>query len=179
MNKRVVLSAVLFGALAFVIVCAVVWRNMSKKYIARWDMPSGGSASKSLSRMSGNVCIVPHAQGASEPSACADVHLFPGVYGAIGVDENRIVKWQNENGFDSGGIDRSGQLLAPGYPIFSRLAWTVVEPVNLEGNELSELLEEAKRASLESSDPTVQANLNKLSSLAERAQAESKVLRIG
>lgn len=179
MNKRVVLSTVIIGVLGVVILCAMVWRNMSGKYIARWNMPRGGASSRSEANVSGNVCILPHSKGASEPSACADVHFFPGVYSAIGVDESRIIEWQNKNGFDSGGVDRSGALLAPGYPLFSRLAWAVVEPVYLQGNELSELLEESKRAATESTDPVVRANLQTLSTLAEKAQAESQVLRIG
>jgi hypothetical protein len=179
MNKRVLVSTALFGVLALTIACAILWRNMSRKYIARWDMPSDRTAAKSVEKVRGNVCIVQHAHGPSEPSACADVHLFPHVYDAIGVDENRIIKWQNKNGFDSGGVDQTGALLAPGYPLFSRLAWTVVEPVYLEGNELSELLEESKRALVRSNDPVVRANLDKLSALAARAKQESKVLRIG
>ena len=77
---------------------------MSRKYIARWDMPPDSISPNSVGKSIGNVCIVPHAHGAPEPIACGDVELFPGVYGAIGVDENRIIKWQNENGFDSGGV---------------------------------------------------------------------------
>lgn len=177
MNQRLVVGIALFGALALGVGCTVLWRSMSRKYIAKWDMPAGGTASKPVVNRQGNVCIVQHAQGVSEPLACADVQFFPGVYDAIGVNESRIVKWQNENGFDSGGVDRTGELLAPGYPIFSRLAWTLIDPVYLQGNDLSALLEETKRISQNSADPAVKANLDKLSALAEQAQQESKVLR--
>jgi hypothetical protein len=128
--------------------------------------------------VNGNVCIVDSADGLAPPLSCADVHLFPGVYRALGVDQSRIVQWQRENGFDSSGVDRDGALLAPGYPILSRLAWTAIDPVYLGGNELPQLLEESKRASTKSNNPIVQANLDKLASLAARAHKESKILRV-
>lgn len=176
MSKKMVVNVVLFSAVAAVAICAVVWRSWSRRYIIEWRLPFRSEASNPVKKLSGNVCIVQQVNTA-EPLACADVYLFPHIYSAIGVDEQRMVEWQNENGFDSGGVDRSGALLAPGYPIFSRLAWTIVDPVYLEGPELSELLEESKRVAKESNDPVVRANLDKLSALAERAQAESKVLR--
>jgi hypothetical protein len=177
MNKRLVVGVALFAGVALGIGCTVLWRSMSRKYIAKWDIPAGGTASKPATSGQGNVCIVQHAHGASEPLACANVQFFPGVYNAIGVDESRIVKWQNDNGFDSGGVDRTGALLAPGYPIFSRLAWTQIDPVYLQGNDLSMLLEESKRISESSANPAVKASLEELLTLATKAQEESKVLR--
>jgi hypothetical protein len=112
---------------------------MSRKYIARWDMPSSGAASKPVESAHGNVCVVEQAHGASKPLACAEVRFFPGVYAAIGVDDNSIIRWQDEHGFHSGGVAPTGALLAPGYPVFSRLAWTLIEPVYLQGDELSAL----------------------------------------
>lgn len=180
MNKRMLAGIALLGSLALGVACTVVWRTMSKRYIARWERLPGGDASASKEGGSaGNICIISHVSRPWEISACADVHLVPDIYRAIGVDENHIIRWQDEHGFDSGGVDPTGTLLAPGYPIFSRLAWTLIEPVYLQGHDLSELMQEAKRISLQSNDPVVQANLRMLTALAERALAESKVLRLG
>jgi hypothetical protein len=176
MNKKAVMSTVLLGLVVLGLGCAVVWRNMSRKYIAKWDMPKGGAA-RPPANTHGNVCIVQNADGTSEPLACADVHLFPAVYSAIGVDENTIGKWQDEHGFHSGGVTPTGALLAPDYPIFSRLAWTLIDPVYLQGDDLPALLEESKRIAEGSNDPAVRANLDRLLTLAEKAKAESKVLR--
>jgi hypothetical protein len=151
-------------------------RNMSRKYIRRWDM-AGGSASRSTANARGIVCIVQHSTGASEPLTCADVHLFPGINDDLGVDENRFKKWQDEYGFHSGGVSPTGAMLAPGYPIYSRLAWTHIDPVYLQGDDLSALLEETKRISENSNDSPVRGTLDKLTTLATDAQQGSQVLR--
>jgi hypothetical protein len=173
MRKQTVMGTGFLVLVVLGIGCAVVWRNMSRKYILRWDMPRG-TASKPLR---GNVCVVQHPNGTSEPLACADVNLFPGVYDTIGVDQDRFRKWQDKHGFHSGGIAADGELLAPEYPILSRLAWTNIDPVYLQGADLSALMEEAKRVSEASNDATVRANLDKLSALATEAQQHSQVLR--
>ncbi len=172
MRRKPLLGTVLLGVIVLGVGCTVVWRNMSRKYIPRWDMPK--ETSKPLH---GNVCIVQHPDGTSEPLACDNVRLFPGVYDTIGVDQNRFRKWQDEHGFHSGGVAPDGALLAPEYPILSRLAWTNIDPVYLQGADLSALLEEAKRVSEASSDATVRANLDKLSVLAAEAQKRFQVLR--
>ncbi len=173
MRKQTVMGTGLLVLVVLGIGCAVVWRNMSRKYIPRWDMPRD-AASKPLR---GNVCVVQHPNGTSEPLACAEVSLFPGVYDTIGIDQDRFRKWQDEYGFHSGGVAPDGALLAPEYPILSRLAWTNIDPVYLQGADLSALLEEAKRVSEASNDATVRANLEKLSALATEAQQRSQVLR--
>jgi len=179
MKKRAVIIVAVVGVATLAFVGLVLWKNLSRKYVIGWSQPfhatkSGRPEGASVAE---NVCIVGRSHEASEASACAEIRLFPHIYEAIGVDQNRIIKWQDENGFDSGGVDRTGALLAPGYPIFSRLAWTLIDPVYLQGDDLSALLEESKRISENSADPAVRANLDKLSALAEKAQQESKVLR--
>jgi hypothetical protein len=172
-KKQTVMGTGLLVLVVLGIGCAVVWRNMSRKYILRWDIPKE-VASKPLR---GNVCVVQHPNGTSAPLACAEVSLFPGVYDTIGADQDRFRKWQDEHGFHSGGVTSDGALLAPGYPILSRLAWTNIDPVYLQGGDLSGLLEEVKRVSEASNDATVRANLDKLSALATKAQQGSQVLR--
>lgn len=174
MNKKTVISAVLLALVVIGLGCTVLWRSMSKRYIARWDMPKG-PAGEANAR--GNVCIVQHPDGTSQALDCAEVHLFPDVYSAIGVSKSTVVKWQDEHGFHSGGVAPDGSVLAPEYPILSRLAWTNIDPVYLQGADLSALLEEMKRVSEASDDATVKANLDKLSALATEAQQRSQVLR--
>lgn len=126
----------------------------------------------------GKVCIV-DSENQEKISDCAVIPMFPNVYAALGVDEARVRSWQNENGFDSKGINRDGQLLAPGYPIFSSLAWSVVEPISLRGTTLSKFLSEINRVYDASEDVVARENLRRLAEVAAKAEAESKVLRIG
>jgi hypothetical protein len=173
MNKRVVAGVVLVSALALAIGCAAWWKSLSKMYISRWNMPNKAPNLKNVG--GGNVCIVPGRASSWDQSTCADVHLFPGVYRAIGVEGDRIVKWQDEHGFDSGGVSQSG-LLAPGFPVFSSLAWTMIEPVYLSGSQLSDLLIEITQISRKSNDLTVQSALSQLAAMAEKARLESKAI---
>jgi hypothetical protein len=164
--------------ISIVLVIGIVWwRNISRKYIVEWTSPFHANK---LSRAdaTGNVCIV-DSKDQNKISDCAVIPLFPNIYAVLGVDETRVRNWQNENGFDSKGVDRDGQLLAPGYPIFSSLAWSVVEPAYLKGTALSQFLSEINRASSASEDAVARTNLRKLAEVVARAQAESKVLRIG
>jgi hypothetical protein len=176
MSKKTAINTLLLVLMVLGLGCAALWRNMSRKYIPKWNMPKR-SASISQVTTQGNVCVVQHANGASEPLTCAEIQLFPSVYDAIGVDENKFKKWQDDYGFHSGGVSPSGAVIAPSYPIFSRLAWAAIDPVYLQGNDLSDLLEEANRISAISIDPAVQSNLEKLSALAEQAHERSQVLR--
>jgi len=178
MKKKMIIVVSIVGVATLAFVGTILWKNLSKKYLVGWSLPFRTTKSNRPENAGvANVCIVGPTQELSESSTCAEISLFPHIYEAIGVDEKRIIEWQNKNGFDSGGIDHAGGLLAPGYPIFSRLAWTLIDPVYLRGNDLPALLEESKQISENSADPAVRTNLEKLSALAEKAQQESKALR--
>lgn len=177
MTKRTMLTTLL-GVLAMTVFLAAVWKSWTRKYIVTWQIPFRARTPRSSKRIRGNVCIIRRTGEREEAFACNDIYLFPNVYSAVGVDEERVIRWQDENGFASGGVDSTGALLAPGYPIFSRLAWTIVDPVYLQGDELSELIEEAGRILQSSNDPIVRENLEKLLSLAEKAHADAAVIRV-
>jgi hypothetical protein len=175
MNKRVMLiSAITAAAVIGILVFA--WMNWSRKYMVRWHMPF--RRGNSVQAVTGNVCVEPEGGVSYSPSDCAEVLLFPHVYSAIGVDEQRFIAWQEADGFHSEGIDRAGNLLAPGYPTFSRLAWTVIDPVSLRGDELSDLIEECNRIRQRSTDPKVLLSIDRLVDLAGKAKRESKALRL-
>jgi hypothetical protein len=177
MNKRILANTALIGILAVIVICAAIWRHWSRRYIVEWHLPFSSKAHGPVKKAVGNVCILEPSGVTREPLTCAEINLFPHVYGAIGVSEKRMVEWQNKNGFDSGGVDPTGALLAAGYPVFSRLAWTQIAPVSLQGDDISRLLQECRRISTASEDPSVKTNLDMLAALAEKAQADSKVLR--
>jgi hypothetical protein len=178
MGRRMAVAIVAFVALTLALTCATLWRNMSRKYVIGWRPPFARGSSESQEMSSGNVCIVDRIHPQSKPLSCEEIDLFPSVFGAIGVNESRIAQWQKDNGFYSRGVNRTGTLIAPGYPIFSRLIWTHIESVvYLQGNELSEFLAEVKQALAASNDPLTRARLDRLAILASKAQQESKILR--
>ena len=168
------------AVVALTSVVAVMW-SLSMSYVISWGKPfHTARANRSRKPDAGaNVCIVDQRSTANEPSVCDEIRFLPAIYEAIGVDADRIIKWQDEHGFDSNGIDQTGALLAPGYPVFSKLPWSIIDPVYLGGEELSQLLEECRRIRFLSRDPGISANLERLAELAVRAQRDSKFLRIG
>jgi hypothetical protein len=174
-NKAIILSGVI---VSFIVVGVVVfsWMNWSKNYIVRWHMPSSAKHTKS-EIANANVCIEPKAGEELSAADCAEVLFFPHLYSSIGVSEQRVIQWQESNGFHSEGVDRTGNILAPGYPIFSRLAWTVIDPVYIGGDELQELIAECVRIRQQAQDPVALSNVSKILDLASRAQSQSRTLR--
>lgn len=170
-------TAFTIGLCIVLVIGIASWRNMSRKYVMGWKSPFHVNKRDNAEAI-GNVCIV-DSENQNEISDCAVIPMFPNVYAALGVDDARVSNWQNENGFDSKGVNRDGQLLAPGYPIFSSLAWSVVEPVSLSGATLSKFLSEINRAYDASEDAVARMNLRRLAEVAAKAEAESKILRIG
>jgi hypothetical protein len=181
MHRRALIVTGIVGAAALALVSATLWKGLSKKYIIRWNisMLTNRSKAQSGAKRSGNFCIVERDDVGSVPSVCTEAQLFPGVYAAIGVDDRRIIKWQSDHGFDSGGVDSSGSLLAPGYPVISRLAWSNIEPVFLSGDEISMLISEVDRISRGPVDPELETCLGRISAIAATARQEEKLLRIG
>ncbi len=174
-NKVILLSG---GIISFIIAGVIVfsWMNWSRNYIVRWHMPLGAKHTKS-EVVNANVCIEPKAGEELHAADCAEVLFFPHLYSSIGVSEQTVIQWQESNGFHSEGVDRMGNILAPGYPIFSRLAWTVIDPVYLSGGELQELIDECVRIRQQAHDPVALSNVSKILDLASRAQSQSRTLR--
>jgi hypothetical protein len=176
MNNKVILLSAAIVSFIVVGILAFSWVNWSRNYIVRWHMPSNAKHTKP-EIANANVCIEPKAGEELRPSDCAEVLFFPHLYSSIGVSEQRVIQWQESNGFHSEGVDQTGNILAPGYPIFSRLAWTVIDPVYLSGGELQELIAECVRIRQQAQDPVALSNVRKILDLASRAQSQSRTLR--
>lgn len=174
------LVGIALSAVVLAVVGLFLWKDLSKRYRISFRLPFKEARPINPARktLNGNVCVLDKPDIACVPYECADIQFFPRVYEAMGVNSSRMVEWQNSNGFDSGGIDRFGHLLAPGYPIFSRIAFSTTQPVYLKGEDLRMLLEETVRVSEATRDPVALASLRRLAHLASEALTQSRTLRV-
>lgn len=118
----------------------------------------------------------------SSTSAATDsvgIYAFNDIYAAIGVTQKDFAKWENRHGMDSTGIDEAGNMLAPGYPVLSKVAWMYIDPVMLTSAETSSLIQECHRAIVNSTNESAKLELEAISSLAEKAFSNSAVIQFG
>jgi Tat protein secretion system quality control protein TatD with DNase activity len=121
------------------------------------------------------------ASGSSEKVATESVgiHAYNEIYAAIGVHPQDFERWENAHGMYSSGIDASGKMLAPGYPIFSKVASMYIDPVTLTSAETAALVQECQQAIRNSASESAKHELEAISSLAEKALSKSAVVQFG
>ncbi len=107
------------------------------------------------------------------------IRVFNDIYAAIGVTRQEFERWESEHGTDSFGTDTSGKMLAPGYPIFSKVAWMYIDPVTLTPEETSDLVRECERAMLNTANESAKQELEAVRALAEEALSNSAVIQFG
>jgi hypothetical protein len=79
----------------------------------------------------------------------------------------------------SPGVDANGEMLAPGYPVLSKVASMYIDPVTLTSAETTALVQECQRAIFNSASESAKHELEAISSLAEKALANSAVIQFG
>jgi hypothetical protein len=106
-----------------------------------------------------------------------DLMAYNQIYRALGVTNDKLVQWENENGYWSLGRDKAGQFLIPGFPIFSKVAWMYIEPVDLSLEEIAQLAQECAKAENSTDDAVTKEELNRIRALAEEAVSQSAIIR--
>jgi len=106
-----------------------------------------------------------------------DLTAFNQIYRALGITNDRLVQWEDENGYWSLGKDKAGQLLIPGFPVFSKVAWMYIDPVDLSLEEVAQLAQECAKAESRTDDAVVKEELNRIRALAEEAVSQSAIIR--
>lgn len=106
-----------------------------------------------------------------------DLKAFIRIYRALGVSNDRLVQWENDNGYWSLGKDQAGQLLVPGFPVFSKVAWMYIDPVDLSLEEAAQLVRECAKAESMTDDAVAKEELNRIRALAEEAVLQSATVR--
>ena len=107
------------------------------------------------------------------------VWAFNEIYASIGVTRHDFEEWEDQHGMDSLGTDASGKVLAPGYPVLSKVAWMYVDPVTLTSAETSALVQECERAIPNGVTESAKRELKEIRALAEKALSSSAVIHFG
>lgn len=108
-----------------------------------------------------------------------EIRAYDGLYGAMGVTAERMEQWQGAHGMDSLGVDPHGNYLAPGYPVFSKVAWMFVDPVDLSQQETLGLVSECDKLIAHTNNQQILEEVDRIRNLAVKALDESKTLRFG
>ena len=127
----------------------------------------------------GLVRVMVPGASVSGASDSVGIHAFNEIYAAIGVTQKEFAEWEGKHGMDSAGRDEAGNMLAPGYPVLSKVAWMYIDPVTLTSAETTALVQECQRAILNISSESAKRELEAISSLAEKALSNSAVIQFG
>lgn len=106
-----------------------------------------------------------------------DVRTFNEIYGALGMTSDGFALWEKENGYGSLGRNKEGQLFIPGFPVFSKVAWMYVDPVDLSLQEVERLVRECAEAENRTDNGAAKEELSRIRALAEEAVSRSAFLR--
>jgi hypothetical protein len=74
------------------------------------------------------------------------------IYLTLGITRDSFAQWEREYGYGSLGRNREGQLFIPGFPVFSKVAWMYVDPVDLSPREVEQLVQECTKAERSTDD---------------------------
>lgn len=115
----------------------------------------------------------------NDPNRTVGIQFYDEIYNAVGVTMSRKLEWENEYGMDSLGIGTKGVILVPGFPVFSKVAWMYIDPIDLSEAETRDLIDECARALKNATNPHAVEELRQIHQLALDATARSEVIRFG
>ena len=107
------------------------------------------------------------------------IWAYSGIYNALGVSREAFGAWQDKYGFDSLGVGAQGEIFVPAYPIFSKVAWMYIDPVDLSQAETKALIVECERALENAKDQSTREELEAIRLLAVEAISHSAKVRFG
>ncbi len=126
----------------------------------------------------GRVRMV-NAAGVIVGSENVGIQEYGGLYTALGATSGMFRAWEDKYGMDSLGAGEDGSLLLPEYPVFSKVAWTYIDPVDLSREEIQELVYECERAMAPGKSAPVLRLLSDIRGLAIKAESAGATLRFG
>ena len=150
---------------------------------ARWN--AGENREEGLLKASNppplvQVLMIDHAQMVlGERRVPIDIPSYGTIYVTLGVTKERFAYWESQYGMDSLGVGTDGSLLIPGFPVFSKVAWTYIDHVDLSDAETRDLVSECERAVANTDDASASELFGQIHDLALEAIQESATLRFG
>jgi hypothetical protein len=171
---------IFFGTLAALLVLSCI--GLRYVFGMRFELRKaqmGIHGNRPVSAPLGIVRAVALGSSAATATGSVGIHAFNEIYAAIGVQPQDFQRWENTHGMYSEGVDATGAMLAPGYPVLSKVASMYIDPVTLTSAETTALVQECQRAMLNSSSESAKHELEAISSLAEKALANSAVIQFG
>ena len=115
----------------------------------------------------------------NDPSNRVEINAYAAIYDAVGVTAARFDEWHRLYGYDSLGVGEGGSILAPDYPVFSKVIDMFVDPVDLAMDETEQLILECWRAELRTEDEGARRELAEIRNLAATAIRQNAMLRFG
>jgi len=115
----------------------------------------------------------------NQRSTRVEIHAYNAIYDAVGVTSERLEEWHRLYGYDSLGVGEGGLMLAPDYPVFSKVIDMFVDPIDLATNEVEQLILECAQAELRTEDEVARRELKEIRGLAVTAIRQNAVLRFG
>lgn len=107
------------------------------------------------------------------------ITTYGSLYAPLGVTRDRFADWEGKYGMDSMGIGDDGSLLIPRYPVFSKVAWTFIDYVDLSPSETEDLIAECNSAISGTQNPSARELFRQIRDLALRAVKTSMTVRFG
>lgn len=148
-------------------------------YMMGFRLRVSNDNSQTKSRVSDTPLAVVRLLDASSDRGTKSIKLraFNQFYGALGVTADKFARWEKENGYGSLGRNKQGQLFIPGFPVFSKIAWIYVDPVDLTFQEVEQLVQECARVELITDDVITKEELIRIREFAQEAVARSATVR--
>jgi hypothetical protein len=141
------------------------------------DAESGSRVTNERRPPLGTVKIVSSESVVSAPPV--GIWAFNGIYQALGATAEAFAAWEDKYGFDSLGSGDYGEIFIPAYPVFSKVAWMYVDPVDLSPSETEALIDECDRELLDVTDPGARKELTAIRDLASDAVRRKARVRFG
>jgi len=91
------------------------------------------------------------------------------IYRLLGLNPDRFERWTIRFGADCRGRSDSGELLVPGFPIFSKIAWMDIDDAVVEFDDLPDLVQECKMLAKRISEGHILSEVNSVQRVAECA----------
>ena len=138
------------------------------------DTHSSGRSNELMAPL-GIVQVIGGRQGT--PRDVVGIRGYNALYRALGADKGSFAEWTNKFGFDSLGIGAFGEVFLPRFPVFSKVAWMYVDPVDLSAAETEALAVECDSALATATDPDARRELIAIRDLARKALRSEATLR--